>query len=386
MDLTRTISSRAQALSASKIREIAEIGMKLEGIIPLWFGEGAWPTTSFIVEAAVASLNAGNHKYQPNNGAMDLRAAIARYSNGLFDTNLHTQNITVTPSGMQGLMLTAEILTSPGDRVVIVDPVWPNIPGAFAAMGAALHTIALAPRDGRWALDLDQLIDALTPDTKAVLINSPNNPTGWTMSRKDQITVLEHCRKHGIWIVADDVYSRLYRHAAHAPSFLSIAEWDDLLISVNSFSKCWSMTGWRLGWLTAPAGLEAKLGQLTEYNTSCTPGFVQDAGRMAIEQGEEEIASLRSRIESGYQIAAESLARFDRVNFIKPDGAFYCFFSVGGMRDSSAAAYEIMENAKVGLAPGIAFGAEGEGYLRLCYAQPEDILREAFARLEAYLG
>ncbi len=386
MNFTSHISDRARALSASKIREIAEFGMKKEGVIPLWFGEGAWPTSTVIVDAAIASLKAGNHKYQPNNGAPSLRDTIAAYANNLFGAKLVRDNITISPSGMQGLMLAAEILVSSGDRVVVVEPAWPNIAGAFSAMGADLHSVSLAPILGRWSLDMDLLLDALTPSTKVVLINSPNNPTGWTMSADEQSIVFEHCRKHGIWIVADDVYTRLYRHADFAPSFLSTAEPDDLLVSVNSFSKCWSMTGWRLGWLVAPAALEAKLGQLTEYNTSCTAGFVQDAGRVAIEQGEREIEDLRHKIAAGFDIAASNLTRFKRVNFIQPDGAFYCFFSVDGMNDSRAAAFEILEKTSVGLAPGIAFGAHGEGYLRLCYAQPADVLTQAFERLETYLG
>lgn len=384
-DFSIHLSDRARALEASKIRAVAEIGMKKEGVIPLWFGEGAWPTGSLIVDAASAALKAGNHFYQPNNGAGSLRDSLVTYTNSLFGTKFERANITVTPSGMQGLMLVAEILTSPGDRVVVMEPAWPNIAGAFNAMGADLVSVPIEPISGRWSLDLDRLLDALTPATKAVLINSPNNPTGWTMSAEEQSIVLEHCRKHGIWIVADDVYARLYRHGDCAPSFLSIATPDDLLISVNSFSKAWSMTGWRLGWLVAPLALEAKLGQLTEFNTSSTAGFVQEAGRAAIEQGECEVISLREKLSNGYAIAASNLSRFERVNFIQPDGAFYCFFKVDGMSNSFDAALDIMNKSNVGLAPGIAFGAQGEGYLRLCYAQPADVLHQAFQRLEAYL-
>lgn len=384
-DFSIHLSDRARALEASKIRAVAEIGMKKEGVIPLWFGEGAWPTGSLIVDAARAALKGGNHFYQPNNGAGSLRDSLVTYTNSLFGTKFERANITVTPSGMQGLMLVAEILTSPGDRVVVMEPAWPNIAGAFNAMGADLISVPIEPISGRWSLDLDRLLDALTPATKAVLINSPNNPTGWTMSAEEQSIVLEHCRKHGIWIVADDVYARLYRHGDCAPSFLSIATPDDLLISVNSFSKAWSMTGWRLGWLVAPLALEAKLGQLTEFNTSSTAGFVQEAGRAAIEQGECEVISLREKLSNGYAIAASNLSRFERVNFIQPDGAFYCFFKVDGMSNSFDAALDIMNKSNVGLAPGIAFGAQGEGYLRLCYAQPADVLHQAFQRLEAYL-
>ena len=385
-EIIENVSTRARVLKGSKIREVAEFGMKQGDVLPLWFGEGAWPTSSFIVDAAVASLKAGNHKYQPNNGAMNLRQEICRYSNDLLNCDLTPEQITVTPSGMQGLMLTAELLASEGDRVVAIEPSWPNIIGCFKALGAEIETLTLAPKDGRWELDIEALIAALTPETKAIVINSPNNPTGWTMSAADQKLVLAHCRKHGIWVVADDVYTRLYRHGHHAPSFLSIADPDDLLISVNSFSKCWSMTGWRLGWIVAPAACETKLAQLTEFNTSSTAGFVQDAGVVALRDGEAEIANLQAKLQTAYEITAHELGKFSRVEFIQPDGAFYSFFRVDGLNDSLAAATTIIEETKVGLAPGIAFGEDGEGYLRLCYAQPVEVLTRAFKRLTPFLS
>mgnify|MGYP000430437588 FL=1 len=340
------LSQRATSLQASKIREIAELGMKQDDVLPLWFGEGVWPTSDSIVNAAVESLCRGNHKYQPNNGAINLREQICQYSNQLLGCNLTTQRITITPSGMQGLMLCAQILASPGDKIVTIEPGWPNIVGAFSAAGANIESVSLNPVDGIWQLDTQTIIDKLTPDTKAVIINSPNNPTGWVMNKAQQLEILAHCRAHQIWIVADDVYSRLYRHGASAPSFLSIAQDDDLLISVNSFSKCWSMTGWRLGWIVAPAILEAKLGQLTEFNTSSTAGFVQDAGIVALRDGEQNVSQLLSQLDESYRFCAQQLSTFSRVEFIQPEGAFYCFFKVDGLTDSFAAAKQIMQETK----------------------------------------
>ncbi len=387
MNIIDTLSTRARALEPSLIREVAELGMKQGGdVLPLWFGEGAWSTNPLIVEAAVASLQAGNHKYQPNNGAMNLRQAVCQYSNDLLGSQLTPEQITVTPSGMQGLMLTAELLVTPGDRIVALEPCFPNVVGCFKTQGAEAETLSLSVQDGRWTLDIEQLLVLLTPDTKVVLINSPNNPTGWTMTAADQQRVLEHCRQHGIWIVADDVYSRLYRHAQHAPSFLSLAGPEDRVISVNSFSKSWSMTGWRLGWIVAPAACETKLGQLTEFNTCSTPGFIQDAGIVALQEGDAEVAQLQRKIQIGYAITAQELSNFSRVEFIEPDGAFYSFFRVDGLNDSLTAAKTIMQETKVGLAPGVAFGAEGEGYLRLCYAQPEEVLERAFKQLAPFLS
>ena len=383
--LDRT-SLRARALEASRIREIAERGMRMPGAIALWFGEGAWSTPAPIVQAAIASLVAGNHMYQPNNGASALRAEICAYANRLYGCALTPDRVTVTQSGTQALALAAQLLVSPGDRIVAIEPGWPNIAGAFRLAGGAVAPVALAPRDGRWVLDLEALLGQLTPGTGAVVLNSPNNPTGWTMPGDEQRALLEHCRARGIWVVTDDVYARLYRHGRAAPSFLEIAHPEDLLISVNSFSKCWSMTGWRLGWLVAPAALEARIGQLTEFNTSCSPGFVQEAGVAALRDGEDSIAGLLAGLEEGYALAEERLTGFGRVEFIRPDGAFYCFFRVAGLTDSVEAALGILESTGVGLAPGAAFGPSGEGYLRLCYARPPELLDEAFDRLAPILG
>lgn len=380
------ISERARALEFSKIREIAEYGLKLENALPLWFGEGSWPTNPLIVEAAVSSLRAGNHMYQANNGAMSLRREICRYTNTLYGMGLEPERVTVTPSGMQALMLVAQCLVTPGDQIVVLEPGWPNMAAAFTSVGARVSGVTLKPKNGKWALDLDKLLAALTSDVKAVVINSPHNPTGWTMSAQEQNTVLEHCRKHGIWIVSDDVYARLYRHGPVAPSFLPLATEDDLLISVNSFSKCWSMTGWRLGWIVAPSALEAKFGQLTEFNTSCTPGFLQDAGIVALRDGEPEIESLLNKVKIGYDMTVMELSRYGGVQFMEPDGAFYCFFAIDGLNNSEEAARKILDETGVGLAPGVAFGASGEGYLRLCYAQPPEVLEQAFSRLSSFLA
>lgn len=380
------LSVRTRTLEASKIRAVAESAMGRSDVIPLWFGEGAWDTDPLIVEAAVKSLRSGNHRYQPNNGSIALRDEICRYQRDLMGTALLRDRVTVTPSGMQGLRLVAELLVTPGDRVVVIEPSWPNIAAAFRNSGADICQLALEPKDGSWWLDINALLDMLTPDATAIAINSPNNPTGWTMPMEDQKILLDHCRTNGIWVVSDDVYRRLYRHGIVAPSFLDFADAEDRLISVNSFSKAWSMTGWRLGWIVAPAAVEAKLGQLTEFNTSCTAGFVQDAGVVALRDCEPMVTELRDRIQIGYQLTSEFLSGLEQVRFIEPDGAFYSFFRVDGVKDSYKAATDILEATGVGLAPGIAFGESGEGYLRLCYAQPAETLRTAFERLEPILG
>ncbi len=378
----RQTSERAHHLQSSLIRDVAEKGMQMQDILPLWFGEGQWPTSQIAIEAAQNALLAGDHFYQPNNGKPRLRSALARYMNGLYGTNKTTQNITVTASGMQGLALTALALIDSGDHVVCIDPVWPNLGESFKIAGGQIDSTTLFARDGRWHLDMEELLTKLTHKTKALLINSPNNPTGWVCSAEEQKTILDHCRKQGIWIVADDVYARLYQHGSLAPGFQHLANADDLLISINSFSKAWSMTGWRLGWITAPATLEKTFAHLTEFNIACPAGFIQEAGLAMIEQGEAEVSLLQHKLSKALTLTRTRLKHFEDISFIEPDGAFYCFFSVRGLTDSLAFAHALLEQTKVGLAPGLAFGPAGGGYLRLCYAQDEQILNKAFDRLD----
>lgn len=383
---TRVASTRIRSLRSSLIRDVAEAGIGQSDLIALWFGEGCWQTSPIAVEAAVDALRSGAHFYQSNNGMPVLRTAIAEYLKSVYGIDVELKRITVTASGMQGLALAAQAIIDPGDRVVSIEPAWPNLAEAFRISGGEVEIQALQIVDDRWALDLDEFLARLSPGTKAVLVNSPNNPTGWTLGEDGVKAILEHCRRLGIWIVADDVYSRLYRGGRHAPGFLSVAEPGDRVISVNSFSKTWSMTGWRLGWIVAPAELESPLAALTEYNIACAPPFIQAAGVAMLRQGEREVALLRQRLSAAYAVAAERLSAMGSVSFIESQGAFYCFFAVDGVTDSLGYAKQLVREARVGLAPGIAFGAMGEGYLRLCYAQPVDRLSEGFDRLEMALA
>lgn len=378
-------SDRAARLKPSQIRAVSELGMMLPDITPLWFGESAWPSSTMAVEAAVDALRQGDHFYQPNSGKTSLRDALSQYLTRCYGQPFDRRRITVTASGMQGLALTAQALIDPGDEVVCIDPAWPNMAECFQIAGASMTRLALEVVDDHWSLDMNRLIDAITPQVKAVIINSPSNPTGWVMPSDDQKTLLEHCRRTGTWIVADDVYARLYRHGDVAPGLLALANAEDRLISVNSFSKAWSMTGWRLGWITAPAELESTFAMLTEFNIAGPAGFIQQAGERMITDGEPEITLLGERLQAGYARVEGALSELPTVRFIQPEGAFYCFFAVDGMQDSLAFAKSLLHTARVGLAPGIAFGDVGEGFLRLCYAQPVDVLDGALGRLVAEL-
>jgi aspartate/methionine/tyrosine aminotransferase len=282
-------------------------------------------------------------------------------------------------------------LVGHGDRVVAVTPLWPNLVEIPKILGADVETVALQFTPAGWRLDLDRLLQALTPQTKAVFINSPNNPTGWTIDAASQQAILQHCRRHGIWIIADDAYERLYYAGtsngapAVAPSFLDIASREERVISTNTFSKSWLMTGWRLGWAVVPAALEADLGKLIEYNTSCAPVFVQRAGIAAVTQGEPVIAHTLARFRRARDFLVGELRKLPGVDVALPSGTMYAFLRVRGVADSLAFCKRLVAGYGLGLAPGAAFGPQGEGYVRWCFAAGEDKLAEGIARLRRAL-
>ncbi|MGQ0545033.1 MAG: pyridoxal phosphate-dependent aminotransferase [Betaproteobacteria bacterium] len=374
-----------RALSASRIREIYNLGVGIPGLLAFWAGEGDEPTPEFIRRAGQASIEAGEVFYSQNLGIPELRDTLAQYVSRI-RKRVTPDQIAVTSSGVNALMLASQLLLDPGERAVEVVPLWPNLQEIPRVLGAQTVTVPLR-FEREWKLDLDELLDALTPGTRAVYVNSPNNPTGWTISREDQQAILAHCRRHGIWIVADDAYERLYYgEGGLAPSFLDISEPEDRVIGANTFSKSWLMTGWRLGWLVVPPGVAADLAKLIEYNTSCAPVFVQRAGIAAVKEGEPVIAHSRARFRRARDSLVKELETIEGIDVSPPPGAMYLFFCVRGMTDSLAFCKQLLRKTALGLAPGSAFGPEGEGFVRWCFASSEARLAEGAARLRKFLA
>ncbi len=372
-------------LRDSLIRRIANEGIGVDGIIPLWFGEGDDPTPDFIKRAAAEALEADKTLYAPNRGIPELRTALSDYVSALHGRPIGDDQITVTASGMNAIMLAVQALVDPGDAVAVVVPVWPNCVETAHVMGGRTVRVPLVHGDNGWRPDLDQLLDAVQDGARAVFVNSPGNPSGWVMAADEQAALLAACRRTGTWIIADEVYERLVYGAARAPSFLDIAAPDDRVIVVNSFSKSWSMTGWRLGWLTHPPDLGEPLAMLNEYNIAAPTTFVQHAGTVAVRDGEPYVKALVDRYRRRRDLVVGQLSGLDRVRLTSPPGAFYAFFLVDGVNDSFALATDIVRETRVGVAPGAAFGPEGEGWLRLCFAASETLLTQALDRLVPFL-
>lgn len=387
-DLLRPL---ARDLPASRIRAVANAGMEREGVIPLWFGESDMETPTFIREAAKKALDQGHTFYTQNEGIPTARAAIAAYLTALHSVSVEPARVAVTASGMAAITVVMQALLDPGDNLVVHTPIWPNCRDAAHIIGAETRPVELQPTEAGWHLDLDRFLDQVDQRTRVLFFNSPNNPTGWVMSEEQQRAVLDFCRTRGIWLVADEVYDRIVYpdaapdHRTHAPSFVAIAEPHDPVIAINSFSKSWCMTGWRMGWLTAPAEIVPTLGKIIEFNYSSVARFIQTAGITALEEGEDFITNSVARYRAGRDLVYERLAGIPRLRMSLPQGAFYAFFAVEGMADSLAFARRLLEETNVGLAPGSAFGPGGEGFLRLCFASRLETLSRAVDRLEAAL-
>ncbi len=375
-------------LPASRIREVANVGMGRPDVLAFWFGESDEVTPIEVREAATQSLARGETFYAHNLGLPELRESLRQAIESRHGP-LHGDRIAVTSSGVSALMLATQLLVDPGDEVLVVVPVWPNLPSQPAILGANVKRVSLTPdADGAWRLDLQHVLDAVTPQTRALIVNAPNNPTGWTLTREEQQRLLAHCRVTGTWIIADEVYEQLwFGEGRCAPSFLDVASAEDRLLVVGSFSKSLLMTGWRLGWLVVPrGGFLDSIGKLIEFNTSCAPVFVQRGALAGLDIADRFVPALASHLTACRNQLIDSLQRLPGIQVARPAGGMYAFLRVQGQDDSLALAQRLVRDHGLGLAPGVAFGEEGEGWLRWCFASKDvSRLSQGVARLQAAL-
>ena len=370
------------AIETQQIMQVSTLAMDDPEVIAMWYGESDVSTPDFICAAATDALQRGQTFYTHKWGIPKLRETLAAYTRNLYGVDVSTDRVTVTSSGMTGIMILMQALVGSGDNIILIDPIWPNGGSAAQVMGGEVRRVSLeANSQGNWHLNLEKLFAATDDRTRMIFINSPGNPTGWMIENDQQNEILNFCRNNSIWIVADEVYSRLVYDRRVAPSFIEIAKPEDPVVVVNSFSKSWAMTGWRLGWLTHPKRLTEKIGDLIEYNTSGTPEFLQEAGIKAVRDGEDTVNNMVERCRAGRDAASRRLSAMARVTYSPPAAAFYAFFKVDGIGNSLNFAKRLATEYKVGVAPGTAFGPSGEGWLRLCFAQSPERVDQAMDRL-----
>ena len=383
--LIDAIRPEIKALPESGIVEVVNYARTKKDIVQLWVGEGDRPTPDFISDAAMAALKRGETFYTYQRGIPAIRQALSAFLARTYEKAIDPERIFLTVGGMQAIKQTAPMLVNPGDEVIVPSPCWPNLAAAVEIMAGVVKPVLMTFGNRGWTLDIEKVMDACGPKTKALFINTPGNPTGYMMSRNEQQTLLDFARKRGLWIVADEVYGRWVYDRKAAPSFLEIADPDERVIVVNTFSKNWAMTGWRMGWVVASKQLGQVYENLVQYNTSGVPTFLQPGGVAALNQGDAFLAEQVARCAKGRDMVTETFARLPRVRYAPPRGAFYAFFAVDGEPDSRQLAFKLVDRANVGLAPGTAFGPGAPNFLRLCFAASLDRLGEGLARLEAAL-
>ncbi|MGO4830705.1 pyridoxal phosphate-dependent aminotransferase [Rhizobiaceae sp. 2RAB30] len=376
------VRPQIQDLRTENIANLATKAQSVGDVIPLWYGEGDMVTPAFIIEAAKAALDAGQTFYVPDmRGSGPLTAALRDYLTRIHGCPIGRERTTVTPGGMQAVFLAMELLVDVGTNVVYVEPQWPNIHNAIHLVGGEPRPVALA-FDGAWRLDLDALFARCDARTRAIFLSTPSNPLGWTATRDELKALLDFSRRTGIWIISDEVYGRLYFEGDVAPSMLAIAEDDDRVLVVNSFSKAWAMTGWRVGWLSHPSAVADQLSAMTQYANSGTAAFVQAGAEAALRQGEPLVAEIRERARLGLDIAYEALSRLPGIILPpRPKGGMYAFFAFEGEEDSRETCARIIEKARVGLSPGYLFGNASRSFLRMCVLRDPGQIREAASRL-----
>ena len=371
----------------SGIVEAMDYGRRRGGVMGLWAGEGDLSTPAFITEAAAQALAAGETFYTWQRGIPELRDALARYHARLYGRDFSAEEFFVTGSGMQSIQITLAMTAGEGDEVIIPTPAWPNAAAAAGITGARPVPVPMNFGNQGWTLDLDRLAAAVSPRTRALVVVSPSNPTGWTASRDDLTALLAIARRHGFWIIADETYARFwYEDGPRAPSFYDVMAAEDRVLFVNTFSKNWAMTGWRMGWIAAHPALGQKIENLIQYSTSGVAQFMQRAGVVALDQGDDFIAYQVARTRKSRDVACDILARSGRCRFAVPSGAFYLLFAVEGETDTRRLVFRLIDEAAIGLAPGSAFGPGGEAFLRLCFARDPEQVATAAERIVAVIG
>jgi aspartate/methionine/tyrosine aminotransferase len=384
-DLIASLTRPAQIEPDSGIVTAAMYGMAKPDVMAFWSGQGNLPTPEAFCRPAVESLLAGETFYTWQRGIPELRQALVRYHAKHYGVNLHIDNFGITGGGMQAIQNAIQMIAADGDEVIIPTPAWPNYAGPLRLQGTKPVEVPMVFADGMWSLDLDKLFSALTPRTKAICINSPSNPLGWTATHDDLIAIRDFARKSGIWILADEVYSRFCFSSKRAPSFLDVCDPEERLILCNTFSKNWAMTGWRQGWIQTPRELAPIVERFIQYNTSGSPVFLQKGCAVALDHGDNFVDAQVATARKNRDIVVKALGQNHRLRFQVPDGAFYMFFAIDGMTDSLATCLRIIDEAGVGFAPGGTFGAAGEGFLRMCYLKNEDTLIEGLQRFTNWL-
>jgi aspartate/methionine/tyrosine aminotransferase len=368
----------------SPLLAIGALAESMPGAIKLCYGESDLPTPRFISRASYEASLAGHTYYTTTAGYLELRQAIAEKIEALHGIEYRPTEIMSTVGATMGIYAAVRAVVGAGDNAVVVSPSYSLFVNAITLTGAEPREVPLTHTDSGYALDLDRVRAAVDARTRLIVVNSPNNPTGWIISGEEQRTLCALAAEHDLVILSDEVYERIVYDRAIARSFAWAAQEAgvrDRVIVVNSFSKTYNMTGWRLGWVQASERTIQLMAGAAEFMTSNAASMIQQAGIVALREGESFVHDLRSAYAARRAQAIDALSAMPRISVSAPAGAFFAFARVDGVDDSTDFAESLLRSSAVALTPGSAFGAGGEGHLRLCFASTESTLTEALARL-----
>ncbi len=383
----------AERVPESRIRALADVAFGMEDVLFLQFGESTLPTPPYVIDAVNRAAQEGWTFYSPNQGLPSLRDAIANLIARLHGVEIDPSEIQINSGGVQALNLAIKCVIDPGDEAIVLSPNWPNGSAMIEMCGGRAVEVPMARAGQRFTPDVEAMESALTARTRMLLYASPSNPLGWTATVEEQQMLLDFARRHGLWLLTDEVYERIYyggQGAAGAgqiaPSIMKLCSREDAVIVVNSFSKTYCMTGWRLGWMVSRAAFVQKAAQLNEFIVSHAPTMIQRGGEAAIVHGEDDIAAMVEEFQERRDFCAGMLREVSGVNLPEPEGAFYLFPQLEGVSASYQFALDLLRKTHVAVAPGSAFGNGGEGSIRICYAPGMDVLKPAMERICEFIA
>ena len=379
------ISKRTAALKPSGIRKFFDIVATMKDAISLGVGEPDFDTPWFIREEGIYALEKGRTFYTANAGLMELRVAIKEYMNRRFNLNYDASSeVVVTVGGSEAIDMTMRAMLNPGDEVIIPQPCFVSYePCAIMADGIPV-TIDLQNED-KFKLKPEDLEAAITPKTKLLVMPFPNNPTGSVMTREELEPIAKICIEHDIYVLSDEIYTELTYNGQEPASIAQCDGMRDRTIVINGFSKAYAMTGWRLGYACGPATIIKQVTKLHQYAIMCAPTTSQYAAVAAIRNGDNDISKMRDSYNQRRRFVLKRLSDMGILCF-EPEGAFYVFPDIRPFGMSSEEFCErLLQEEKVAVVPGDAFGKSGEGFVRISYAYSMKQLEEALGRIEKYI-
>lgn len=378
-------SHLGKAIIGSEIRAMFERACKMRDVVSFAIGEPDFVTPPHIINAAVEKLLAGETHYAPNSGIDPLREAIARKYSKITGKKITAENVIVTSGTMESLLISMQTLLNPGDELLVPTPHFAAYDGHFQIAGIKPVFVTTYEED-EYQLSLEDMEAAITPKTRAILSNTPRNPTGSVFSRKTLEGIIRIAKKHKLAIISDEVYSGIVYDEPHN-CILNLMDLDESVILCNSFSKSYAMTGWRIGFTISTPEVAVSLRRIHEYGSSSSNVALQYGATEAIEKGDDDIEAMRVEYQARRDLVCKRINSIDGLSCITPKGAFYIFMNIKGTGLSSREfADRLLDENRVVVVPGTAFGAAGEGYVRLSYATSIGNLIKGMDRMAAFVA